>query len=141
MPSPTSFADMVHDWQTLLVAVRDNAEVLPNIEPQRAALEAALAEVSAIKARQNAHVASRQEATQELKAALVKGRELAIALRGAVKANLGPKSERLVQFRVAPLRRRPRRAKTDEQPAESQPPVPAPAPAPAPEPPPIAAKP
>jgi len=39
----------------------------------------------------------------------VDGRELAIRLRAVVKSNIGPKSERLVQFKIAPLRKRTRK--------------------------------
>jgi len=104
-----SYADQFHDWDLLLQAFVDNAEVLAPAETQRATLEKTLAALRDLKARQDSHAASRQEATQEIAKLIQDGREQARRLRGMVKGLLGTKNERLVQFRVAPIR--PRAAK------------------------------
>jgi len=119
MKSIRSFADVVRDWEELLEAVNDNAEVLASAEPQRAAMEASLAALRAKRAHQTSCAASRQEATQDLAALIDQGNENARRLRGLVKAVLGTKSERLVQFRGAPLRSR-RRSKATEPPPVDQ---------------------
>ncbi len=68
-----------------------------------------LAEVRGLKARQDELTALRQQVTQQLKEAVARGKEAAIQLRAVVKAKFGPRNERLVQFKMAPLRKRPRK--------------------------------
>ncbi len=110
MPNiPTSYADIVRDWELLLEATNDNDSVQAGAQAQREALAAALARVRVQKALQDSRTASRQEATQDLKEMITQGREMARRLRGVTKAILGTKSERLVQFRVSPIRTRSRR--------------------------------
>ncbi len=118
MKSTRSLADVVRDWEELLEAVNDNAEVLASAAPQRAAMEASLAAFRAKRAHQQSCAASRQEATQDLTALIDQGNENARRLRGLAKAVLGTKSERLVQFRVAPLRSRRRSKATEPVPAD-----------------------
>jgi hypothetical protein len=125
MPQKTGFADVIRDWEGLLGAVDDNKEALPNVEPHRVALAQHLVETKALKGRQDSARALRQQATQDLKAMLDKGRGLAIRLRGAVRGDLGHKAERLVQFGVVPFRKHPRRPKgEDGEPETPQPPGP-----------------
>ncbi len=107
---PSSFSDIVRDWELLLEATNDNEGVQAGAQPQREALVAALARVRAQKARQDSCTARRQEATQDLREMITQGREMARRLRGVTKSILGTKSERLVQFRVSPIRPRNRRA-------------------------------
>lgn len=107
---PTSFSDIIRDWELLLEATNDNESVQAGAQPQREALAAALAQVRAQKARQDSCTARRQEATQELREMITQGREMARRLRGVTKSILGTKSERLVQFRVSPIRPRSNRS-------------------------------
>jgi hypothetical protein len=109
MPNVNSYADITQDWEQLLRAFIDNAETLAPAEPQRAGLEEILIKVRDIKAAQESHSAGRQEATQELTELIKNGREQARRLRGMVKGLLGTKTERLVQFSVAPIRPRTRK--------------------------------
>ena len=44
---------------------------------------------------------------------MVEGKDQAIRLRGAIRAELGPTTEQLTQFGIHPLRRRPLRHKPD----------------------------
>jgi hypothetical protein len=124
MPVATSHADIVDDWEALLTAIRGNAEKLPDIERHSSALELVLGQTKAMKAQRDSHAASRQAATQELKKLVTQGRELAIRLRGAVKANIGPKSEQLVEFNMKPIRKRPRKAKAGKPPEVTTPTIP-----------------
>jgi hypothetical protein len=112
MSNAQSFAELMEDWEALRLAVLDNAPNLPDVQRAQAAFELILPQIKEMKARQDSLTAARQEATQSLNKLLADGRELAIRLRAVVKSNLGPKSERLVQFGVAPLRKRTRKPVT-----------------------------
>jgi hypothetical protein len=110
MPNTSSYADVIRDWQVVLAAVADHASTMPEAEELRAALEKHMAETVALKAQQDAAKANRQQRTQDLRKMLDEGRELAMRLRGFAKARIGPKSEQISQFGVAPLRKRGRQA-------------------------------
>jgi hypothetical protein len=110
MPTPTSYADIITSWLQLLEASSKTPELKSGIDEERAALEAALAEVQALKARQNELTAFRQEATQQLAAAVKRGQDRAIRFRSVARAKVGPYNERVVHFNVAPIRNRKRKA-------------------------------
>ncbi|HEV2854951.1 MAG TPA: hypothetical protein VHC97_19320 [Thermoanaerobaculia bacterium] len=126
MPVAGSYAAIIDDWEGLLVSSRSNADKLPDVSRHTAALEQMLGQTKAMKALQDSHTAARQEATQELNKLLAQGRDLAIRLRAVVKGEIGPRSERLVEFNMAPLRKRARR-KTAEKPPEVTTPAASPA--------------
>jgi hypothetical protein len=108
MSNNGSYADLVQDSERLLRGFEDNAEVLAAAEPQRNALDNSLGRLQNVKARQDSFAAQRQQSTQELDQLMLQVREDARRLRGMVKGLLGTKNERLVQFKVAPIRSRPR---------------------------------
>ena len=120
MPSLNAFADIIRDWEMLLDAAERSPEVLPGIEVERQAVEQVLAEVRALKARQDELTALRQQVTQQLKAAVVRGKDAAMQLRAVVKAKFGLRNERLVHFKVAPIRRRTRRRADEEKPPDGE---------------------
>jgi uncharacterized protein YbbK (DUF523 family) len=127
MASLNSHADLIRAWQKLLDASERSPEVQQGIETERQAVEKWLAEVRQLKARQDELNALRQQVTQELKTAVERGKEAAIQLRAIVKAKFGPRSERLVHFDVAPLRKRSRSTGLKKprkgEAAETQPPT------------------
>ncbi len=125
MPNTHSYTLVLRDWETLIAAAADNAENFPGAEPLRAALEQQMARARELKARQEAGRARAQRLTQEIDLLLVEGRDVAMRLRGLAKSQFGPKNEQLVQFKVAPLRKRPR--KTGKPPEVNPPEAPAPA--------------
>lgn len=127
MPEIKSFADLIRDWEKLLAACLDNAVILASLEPLRVVLEGLLAEGRELKNRQDALAAQKQVATQELDALKEEGREAARRLRGAVKSLLGSRSELLVQFNMAPLRKRGARKVLVKQPVPATPAPTAPA--------------
>ncbi len=106
MPIPTAYPDIFQDWSLLLAAVRKNLEALPGIEPLFREMERVAAEAKSLKGDQDELQARRQKATQDLKEKIREGRDLAIVLRGIVRSRLGPRNERLVQFGIAPIRKR-----------------------------------
>ena len=120
MPIATSYADVIKDWEGLLAAALEHALSLPETERARIAFQEHLAKIKEMKARQDSFTAARQETTQLLKKLVEEGRDLASRLRAMVKAGLGLKSERLVQFGIAPIRKRAPR-KTDTKPPNGTP--------------------
>ena len=122
MPSPSSYADVIRDWELLLDAAERSPEVHQGIEVERQAMAQVLAEVRALKARQDELTALRQQVTQQLTTAVERGKEAAMQLRAVAKAKIGFRSERLVHFKVAPLRRRSRKRADVETPPDVKPP-------------------
>ncbi|MFL6193720.1 MAG: hypothetical protein ACJ75H_06080 [Thermoanaerobaculia bacterium] len=110
MPDVNSYADILRDWDGLQEAVRRTPELQPFLEAEGKSLAESAAQVQSLLARQEELKALRQEVTQQLRAAVVAGRETAIRVRAVAKGKVGPKNERLVHFRVPPIRKRPRRA-------------------------------
>ncbi|MEA2602582.1 MAG: hypothetical protein QOF89_3574 [Acidobacteriota bacterium] len=112
MATINSYADIVLDWENILAACRDNAELLTAAEALRAVLEKLLSTARELNNRREATIGAKQQLTQELLAVLTEGKEMARRLRGAAKAQLGTKNERLVQFKSRPIRDRKGRKKT-----------------------------
>lgn len=106
---PSSYADFVKDWESLLDAVRENQDLLPDVDANLIELSNLLDQFKNSKARQELHAGARQKATQDVGLLLDLGKEAAVKLRGFVKAKLGPKNELLVRFGIAPVRTRVRR--------------------------------
>ena len=106
---PSSYADYVKDWESLLEAVRENQTLLPNVDVNLIELSDLVDQVKHQKTQQELHAGARQKATQDLGLLVDLGKEAAVKLRGFVKAKLGPRNELLVRFGVAPVRTRVRR--------------------------------
>jgi hypothetical protein len=120
MATINSFAKLMLSWEKILSAFTDNAGALTTVEPQRAALEAFLAQARDLKGRHDSHRAAKQEIRQQLEQVIEGGREAARRLQGGVRGNLGTYNERLVQFNIAPLRPRgPRKRKPAPPPAQT----------------------
>jgi hypothetical protein len=133
----SSYADFIEDWMALLRIVGENAAELPEVERHRQALQEHLDLILARRTQQVQARANRQDSTKSLDELMEQGKEKVKRLRVAIIASLGPKSERLVAYGIAPQRKRGPRA---VKPAEPTPPTqptppetPAPAPTPAPE--------
>jgi hypothetical protein len=109
MPSVTAQADVAHDWKGLLDSTEKSPDVLPSIENDRTILEGHLEDFQILKARQNELTALRQETTQELKEVVARGKEVAVSIRSVLRGKIGPWNERLVHYKIAPIRRRPRK--------------------------------
>ena len=120
MPVASSYAEVIKDWEALLAAALEHALNLPDAERHRIAFQEHVARTKEMKARQDSLTAARQETTQALRKLVLEGKDLAIRLRGVVKANLGPRSEGLVQFGIPPIRKRALR-KTATKPPDGTP--------------------
>ena len=112
----SSQADVVTDWEGLLDAVQKNPDLQPSVETERQALAQSLVEVQGLKGRQKELRGLGQEVTQQLMAAIQKGKDVAITVRSVVRGKVGPRNERLVHFDIAPIRS-PKRKKKEKEPA------------------------
>lgn len=113
-----SQADEMFDWEGLVAAGRKNEAQLPNIETVVAPLQGVIDEVKTLKVQQKDLEGNRQAATQRLKELRLRGVEEARRLRDYIRSRLGSKNEQLVQFGVAPIRRRSRKSKIELPPPE-----------------------
>jgi len=122
MPDTRSFPKLARDWESLMTACKEHPEIATMTEPLRLELEALLADGKTLADKQASFKAQGQRATQELKDAVKKGKELARRIRRAAPFTLGTDNEELVRFKVKPLRPRVSRKKGPEV----KPPVPTP---------------
>jgi hypothetical protein len=112
----SSYADVIRDWEALLLAVLEKLLNMPEIERYASMLQGHLEATKQLKAQQDSATATRQRLTQELQEELMEGKATAIRLRGVIKAALGHTHEGLVQYGMTPRRRRVRRPKLVEGP-------------------------
>src|SRR4029079_13070769 len=96
--SKTTYLKTIGDWEALLAAVAEHAGTMPEVEDLRTTLEQHAVRARALKAQQESAKPTRQGLTQQLKGELVKGREVALRIRGIAKARIGPKNESISQF-------------------------------------------
>ena len=115
MPNKASLADTILEADQAVASIAANADLLPSAEKYRLPLEAATTELKTLGVRQQTLIADKQKVTQDLKAASRRVKDLLIHLKVAVRSDIGPRSEKLVEFNVAPLRPRPRKAKVAEK--------------------------
>jgi ABC-type transporter Mla subunit MlaD len=110
MPN-VSFADDTHAWNRLISAVDTNVEDLPHLVPQRQELEALLEQAKTLRVRQMKLESRLRQTTQELRATVAEGRDLASRLRAGFKQVYGAHSAKLLEAGSRP-RRKPRRKRT-----------------------------
>lgn len=115
---PSTLNDTVMDIEQLVTAIAKNPELVPSTERFRASLEAALANIRTLIGTQKTLIADKQKVTQDLRVALQEGRNLAMNVRAIAKGEVGTRSEKLVEFGIAPLRPRTRKRKPPQGPDE-----------------------
>ena len=125
MAREPKYGTTLNGWERLLASLEANAQDFPQLETYRAQLRSMLDTARAAAAQQAALEASKQDATKRLQALLVEGRKLATFLRGGVKQRYGDKSEKLVEFDLAPVRPRVKSPDAAKPPA-TPPPTPHP---------------
>lgn len=116
MPIVNTNAETIVDAEGLLDAVSANAALLPNIDDHREPLIQMMEQIRALRAQQKTLTADKQKVSQDLKVLMREARDLTIQLRSVVRAKIGVRSEKLVEFCVPPLRKRPRKAKPPAEP-------------------------
>jgi hypothetical protein len=121
MAKEPKYGATLNGWEHLLASMEANAGDFPQLETYRVQLKTKLEAARAASAQQAAMDATKQEATKSLQALLVEGRKLATFLRGGVKQRYGDRSEKLVEFGLAPLRPKTK-AKADQKPPVTPPP-------------------
>jgi hypothetical protein len=122
MPKKTQ-ADFITDWERLLQAVANNGTTLPDVSTQSTALTSVLTEIRSITARQDYHRAGLRGETRRLQELLTEGRDNALRIRSAIRSYLGPRQEKLAEFRI-PVLGRHRPASAAPVPPPPPPPTP-----------------
>lgn len=117
MPIAMSLADIFSEWHDILAAFEEHADQLAAAEPLRADLEASLRRAEELRNLQVHYTALKQQTTQDLRKEIDTGRERARRAQSVVKALIGTDSEGLMQFKVAPRRKRGPRKRKRAQPA------------------------
>ncbi|HEY3568649.1 MAG TPA: hypothetical protein VGP73_12010 [Thermoanaerobaculia bacterium] len=122
MAREPKYGATLNGWERLLASMEANPEDFKTLEDHRAKLKSMLDTARQASAQQAAMDAAKQEATRNLQSLLVEGRKLATFLRGGVKQRYGDRSEKLVEFGLAPFRAKAK-AKSDQKPPEQKPPA------------------
>ncbi len=124
MPEISSFADFLADWDLLLKGVA-NKNGLPDLSGLTLPLEEILEEGRDQEADKAAARSQLSQGSKRTRTLVTDGRAAASRLRSALKAHYGGHNEVLVEFGIAPLRKR-----RSPQPADPPPPNPPIAPLP-----------
>jgi hypothetical protein len=127
MAREPKYGATLNGWERLLTSMEANPDDFKAFEDYRAKLKSMLDTARETSAQQAAMAATKQEASKNLQALLVEGRKLANFLRNGVKQHYGNRSEKLVEFGLAPLRAKAK-AKADQKPPATPPPSPTPHP-------------
>lgn len=109
MSNPESYSVVFPELTGLVGATEENLANLPDVTAELHALKNVIVDIEALRLRRESLTAGRLEATQDLHDALADGLDVAQRLRDAAKFKIGRRSQRLVQFGVAPLRTKRRR--------------------------------
>jgi len=104
-----SFADITVEWEALIRAVDESPDLTAS-GAHRDALAAKLERIRELKAMQMAARATKQVCTQQLRHELGEAKMLAVQLRSSIRSFIDPRNERLVRYKMAPIRKGPRRA-------------------------------
>ena len=106
-----SYPDVTTDAEQILTSTAANPDLQPIAEKHRPQIEETLKEIKTLKTLQKTLTADKQKVTQDLQTALKRLKELIIFLRAAIRGGIGPRTEKLVEYGIAPLRKPGRRAK------------------------------
>jgi hypothetical protein len=120
MPKIHAYGKVFRDWESLIGACAENADLLPGTDPLTTQLQGFLAAAKDAKLQQENFAGSRQGMTQQLQDLLTQGGDAARKLRDLVRVNLGARSERLGQFGIAPIRTKLRKPKATPAPAPEE---------------------
>jgi hypothetical protein len=106
-----NFATKVLDLEQLRESIAKHLALAPGVEKFLAPLDTTLARIRTLSALRTTLTADKQKATQDLNATVVEAQNMAIDARAVIRGEVGARSEKLVEFGVAPLRRRGRKPK------------------------------
>lgn len=102
----SGYADLLRDGEKLLDACGANGDLLPGMDLARSPLARALEQVRELRDIQEGLLRARRRVTELLRETRGEALESARHLRRFVRSRVGPKSERLKDFGIAPLRSR-----------------------------------
>jgi len=120
MSEISSFPDFMADWDLLIKGV-NNKPALPDLSGLLEPLQELLEEGRELEANKAAARAQLSQGAKRSRALVAEGRAAASRLRSALKAHFGGHNETLVEFGIAPLRKR--RAPQPADPAPPNPPI------------------
>ena len=103
---PTSFADFLLELERLDAAIDQNVDLVPGVLRFREPLRGVITKIRTLGVTQKTLIADKQKVTQDLKAAMAEAKSFAIDIRAIIRGEVGSRSEKLVEFGVAPLRKR-----------------------------------
>jgi len=109
-----SRAEFILDAKQLNAAYIANAAELPGLDPLHQELATLLPELEALGILQDAQTAAVQQTSQEIKERVARGKLLVTRLRNGVKALLGTRTEKVVEFGIRPFRKAVRPPKVIE---------------------------
>lgn len=118
MAKITSLADFMADWRRLLSLLMANVTegLIPDMPALRGRLEDALARLERTSAQQDAIRAESKDNAAESRELVRSGSDVALQLRAAIRAHLGPRNPMLAEFRVRVLApRRPKPSVPEEK--------------------------
>jgi hypothetical protein len=95
-------------WRKAAASAAANAADLPQAAITLGSLEKVIADVDKVIVDQGAFQASKQMASQRLQALVDQGDKLTTVLKTIIKQHYGNGSDKLVEFGIQPLRRRPK---------------------------------
>ncbi|HYU32233.1 MAG TPA: hypothetical protein VEW48_08715 [Thermoanaerobaculia bacterium] len=113
MPNKDSFADVILEADQTVAACEANAALLESAGRHLPPLKDAVAELKTLDFQRQTLIADKQKTTQDMKASVRRVKDLLLSLRAAVRGDIGPRSEKLVEFNVTPLRARKRKPKPE----------------------------
>ena len=117
MANNSSIADHMTDFQRLLLSVSNNPDSVPDVSVPQVSLEVTVLEMRTILFRQDAHRAGMRGDSKRLRELLVRGADSARQIRSLIRGHLGPRNEKLVEFRI-PVLGRPRALPPAEPPPQ-----------------------
>lgn len=115
-----SYAEILKNGEQLVVTVRANAAELQSLIGFNTQLEGLLPQVREALVIQATAQAELQQATRNLEARVKEAKEMMTRLRAGVKSTYGYRAEKLVEFGLKPLRKRPRLNTVKRPPSPAQ---------------------
>ena len=107
MSNNSSIADHLTDWQRLdrSVTATPSEELPPDLPGLQGKLQVTIIDTTQILASQDSHRAGLRGDTKRLRELLVRGQDLARQIRSMIRGHLGPRNEKLAEYRIRVLGR------------------------------------
>ena len=113
MPRETTYAGILGELVRLNASLAANASELTHVEGARVRLDKLVTDAQEVARRQAELTASKQEASQQLRALVVAASRVATAIQKLITEHYGLRSEKLAAFNLQPFRGRRRESKPE----------------------------